>query len=204
MLRTSAIVFGLLALCARGFAQVPPGVPYDASKHPNPIVTYVSKSSFQAATYEEAKDIADIELIGLSQEEGRRESIEMAQPTLKKVKVGPRDVDVTFYPVIRQVFRLADGGAFTLHSFKFPRTAIPPQIAAQVLNEAAFLKTKKPEDARFGLAPLPEMLDIRGSEALLFDIDGELTVFWTEDGVVHTATAKIPQKDLFRLVEDLL
>ena len=87
---------------------------------------------------------------------------------------------------------------------EFPKAGCSRQIAEEVLNQAAFTKTKKPEEARFGKADAPEMLDIRGSHALLFDQDGELTLFWIESGIGYTAAARIPQKDLFRLVEDLL
>jgi hypothetical protein len=185
-------------------AQVPPGLPYDAAQHANPIVTYVSNADFKATTYAEARDRADIELLGLSQNEGKRESIQIALTSLKKIRIAGRDIDVTLYPVVRQTFALTDGTPFVLHSFKFPKVPFPPQIAAQILNEAAFGKPRRPQDARFGAADPPEMMDIRGSEALLFDRDGELTVFWTEEGTVHTATAKVPEREMFRLVEDLL
>ena len=204
MTRMLGFVALALLFAAESFAQVPPGLPYDATKHPNVIVTWVTNSDFKTAAYADARDAADIELMALSQTEGKRESIQMAETSLKKVRIGVRDADVTFYPVVRQTFRLTDGAPFVLHSFKFPKVPLPPQLAERVLNEAAFLKTKKPEDARFGLSQPPEMFDIRGYDALMFDRGGELTVFWVEDGVGHTATAKLPQKELFRLIEDLL
>jgi hypothetical protein len=186
------------------FAQVPPGVPYQPDKHPNPIITYVTKSDFKSATYQEATDASRIELLSLSQTDGKRESIHVAETSTKKIRVGGRDMDVVLYPVVRQTFRLNDGTAFLLHSFKFPKTPFPPAMAAQILDELAFAKTKKPEESRFGTAQPPERLEIRNSEAFLFDQDGELTIFWTEDGVAHTATAKMGEDELFRLVEDLL
>ena len=186
------------------FAQVPPGLPYDAGKHPNAIVTYVTNAEFNAVSFVEARDVADIELLGLSQVDGKREEIQMAETAMKKVKIGGREADVTFYPVIRQTFTLKGGATFLLYSFKFPKLPFPSQVAAQILNEAAFAKSKKPEEGRFGLATPPEHLEIRGSEALLFEKDGEPMIFWTEDGVAHTASAKTAQKELFRLVEDLL
>jgi hypothetical protein len=48
------------------------------------------------------------------------------------------------------------------------------------------------------------MLDVRGSEALMFEEDGQLTVFWVENGVAHTAAAKLPQDELLSLIDDLL
>ena len=188
----------LLAVPAPG--QVPPGPPYDGTTHPNPIVTYVMSRDFKSASYGDAGEIADIELLGLSQSEAKRDAIHIAEPTLKRVRIGRRDTDVTFYPVVRQTFLLSNGSPLVLHSFKFPRSPAP----AEILNEVAFAKAGKPEEARFGRATPPERLDIRGAEALLFDNEGELTIFWTEDGVAHVATAKIPQKELFRLMEDLL
>ena len=200
----SRTLSAVLLLAMPAFAQVPPGPPYDPAKHPNAIVTYVTNGDFKASNYAEARDLSDIELLGLSQNEGRRDSIQVAETSMKKVKIGGRDADVTLYPVVRQTFTLTDGSRFVLHSFKFPRVPFPPQLAERILNEAAFLKMKKPEEGRFGLGPAPEQLEIRGSDALLFDNEGELTVFWTEDGAAHTATAKVAQRELFRLIEDLL
>jgi hypothetical protein len=194
----------LVLLTVPALAQVPPGLPYDKAKHPNAIVTYVTNADFKTSTYTDARDLSDIELLGLSQDEARRDSIQVAQTTLKRVKIGGRDFDVTFYPVVRQVFTLTDGNRFVLHSFKFPRVPFPRQLAEQILNEAALMKMRRPEEGRFGLSPAPEQLEIRGAAAFLFDDEGELTLFWTEGGAAHTVTAKIPQSELFRLVEDLL
>ena len=192
----------LALLTVPALAQVPPGLPYDKAKHPNPIVTYVTNADFKTSTYTDARDLADIELLGLSQNEGKRDSIQVAETTMKRVKIGGRDADVTFYPVVRQIFTLTDGNRFVLHSFKFPRHPIPPQLAERILNEAALMKMRRPEEGRFGLGPAPEELEIRGAAAFLFDDEGELTLFWTEGGVAHTVTAKIPRRELFRLVEE--
>jgi hypothetical protein len=102
--------------------------------------------------------------------------------------------------VIRQKFELPQGGELVLHSFKNPKSAVPPFV----LDEAAFAETKKPQEARFGAAPKPEKMEIRGSAALLFEKEKLITVFWQEDGVNHTATASLPRRELFRLIEDLL
>ena len=68
------IALGAL-IAVPAFGQVPPGFPYDAAKHSNPIVTYVDKTDFRPSNYNDAVDAADIELLGLSSEEGQRESI---------------------------------------------------------------------------------------------------------------------------------
>jgi anti-sigma factor RsiW len=71
------------------------------------------------------------------------------------------------------------------------------------LNEAAMEKKKKPSEMRFGGAK-PEVMEIRGARALLFENDGSLTVYWQESGVGHTVTASMPRKELFEVIEDLL
>ena len=48
------------------------------------------------------------------------------------------------------------------------------------------------------------MLDHCVEQGLLFEKDGQITVYWQEDGVGHTATASLPRKELFRVIEDLL
>ena len=71
------------------------------------------------------------------------------------------------------------------------------------MNEAAVERKKKPAEMRFGGAK-PEVLEIRGARALLFEKDGSLTVYWQEQGVGHTATASMPRQTLFEIIEDLL
>jgi hypothetical protein len=204
MTRAIGLIVLAAALAATVLAQVPPGPPYDPAKHINPIITYVGQGDFQSATYQSARDATSIELLGLGQDEATRESIEIARPALKRVRIGLRDVDVIFYPVVREKFRLKTGSMFTLDSFKFPKVPFPPQIAEQILDQAAFAKPRRPADARFGPSSPPEMLRIRGSNALLFEDDGNLTVFWIENGIGHTAAAKLTQKELLELVDDLL
>jgi anti-sigma factor RsiW len=46
---------------------------------------------------------------------------------------------------------------------------------------------------RFGGAT-SETLEIRGTGGLLFEKDGQNTVYWEENGVGHTATAALPLK----------
>src|SRR5262249_38745286 len=107
--------------------QVPPGNPYDSAKHPNPIVTYVTNQDFKPSTSSEVQKLAGRELLGLSQEEGRQESIEIAilPSTTRRVKIGRSTVDVVYYSVVRQTFTVRDGGRLVLHSFKFPRLPVP-------------------------------------------------------------------------------
>ena len=111
--------------------------------------------------------------------------------------------DVTFYPVVRQKFRLANGSDLILYSFRFPKVTLPREYARKILNEAAIEKKKKPSEMRFG-GTAPEQLEIRGARGLLFDKDGQITVYWQEEGVGHVAMASLERQELFRVVDDLL
>ena len=193
-------MFLFLALSINCFGQIPPGDPYDPKRHSNPIVTYVEHSDFRTSTFQEVLEEAGIEPLGLSQSVAARESFEIAGGGVREIEILRRDVRVTFYPVVRQTYQLADGGSFVLYSFKNFRSRVPPGI----LNALAFAQTKEAKDARFGLSSRPEQLEIRRAAALLFDNDGELTLFWQEDGVSHAAMASIGRDELFRVVEDLL
>jgi hypothetical protein len=182
----------------------PPGAPFDASKHPNPIITFVESKDFRSVPSDQARKESGIELLGISSDEGRRESLDIADGRfVKNMSILGIRTDVTFYPVIRQKFLLKDAGDLVVYSFRFPRVALPPDFTRIVLNEAALEKRKKPSEMRFGGAK-PEVLDIRGARALLFENDGSLTVYWQESGVGHTVTASMSRKDLFEVIEDLL
>ena len=182
----------------------PPGVPFDASKHPNPIITFVEEKDFRPASYEQAKKDAGIEFLGLSQDEGKRESVEMADGRfVKNMSILNFRTDVTFYPVVRQKFKLAGGMDLVLYSFKFPRVALPREYARIILNEAAIEKKKKPAEMRFG-GTAPEQLEIRGARGLLWKKDGQTTIYWQEEGVGHVVMAMLDQQELFRVIEDLL
>ena len=50
----------------------------------------------------------------------------------------------------------------------------------------------------------PEVLEIRGARALLFEDNGQTTVYWQEEGVAHTAMSTMARKELFEIIEDLL
>ena len=182
----------------------PPGAPYDSSKHPNPIITFVEEKDFKPASYEDAKKAAGIELLGLGQDEAKQESIEVADGKfVKNMQILNFRTDVTFYAVIRQKFKLSNGPEIVLYSFRFPKVALPPQYAQMVLNEAAVEKRKKPSEMRFGGNP-PEQLEIRGARGLLWEKDGVTTVYWQEDSIGHVVTGSQKQEELFEVIEDLL
>ena len=187
-----------------GFSQVPAGSPYDSDIHPNPIVTFVEKADFMAPTYEAAVKDAGIELLGLSSNEGSRESLEITAGRVDEVKILGRDTETLFYPVARQHFRLHDGAAITLYSFRNPKPDIPDRFLISALNQHAFAPEDDPEKSRFGPSARPEELDILGSPALLFDNDGELTLFWQDSNASHVVDSTIEIGTLLRLIEDLL
>jgi hypothetical protein len=182
----------------------PPGAPFDASRHPNPIVTFVEEKDFKSVTYDQAKKDAGIELLGLSQDEGKRESVELADGRfVKNMSILGFRTDVTFYPVVREKYKLASGSSLVLYSFRFPRVTLPREYARMILNEAAIEKKKKPSEMRFG-GTAPEQLEIRGARGLLWEKEGQITVYWQEEGVGHVAMAPLPRQELFRVIEDLL
>jgi hypothetical protein len=110
---------------------------------------------------------------------------------------------VTFYPVVRQKFKLSGGSDIVLYSFRFPKVALPPEYARMVLNEAAIEKRKKPGEMRFG-GNAPEEFEIRGARGLLWEKDGQTTVYWQEEGIGHVVSGSQKQEELFRVIEDLL
>jgi len=204
------IVTLILAMSASAvvLAQVPPGDSYDASKHINPIVTFVLAKDFKTSSYDTAGTEAGISLLGLSKDVGTLENVETAAAGIQEVREGRNSMKVTFYPVVRQTFKLADGGALVLCSFKAPR----PQSAATVGRGGSSSgpfgipigRGRDPKDTRFGTVPAPEQLEIRGMRGLLFEKDGTLIVAWQEDGVIHTATSSMARRALFRILDDLL
>jgi hypothetical protein len=195
----------VVAGSALAVAQTPPpGAPFDASKHSNPIITFVEMKEFKPTAPEQARKDSGMELLGLSRDEGTLESVAFADGRfVRNMSILGIRTDVTFYPVVRQTFKLTDGASLVLHSFRFPRVALPKDFTRIVLNEAALEKKKKPSEMRFGGAK-PETLEIRGVPGLLFEEDGRTTVYWQESGVGHTATASLPRKDLFTVIDDLL
>jgi hypothetical protein len=205
MFRRATFV-ALLVFSASGLhAQTPPpGAPFDANKHPNPIVTFVESKDFKPIAPEEVRKQAGIDLLGYSQEEAKRTSLEIADGRFaKNMSILTIRTDVTFYPVVRQQFKMADGAVVVMYSFRFPKVALPQDFTRIVLNEAALEKRKKPSEMRFG-GEKPEEFDIRGARALLFQRDKQITVYWQEEGVGHTVTSELPRKQLFDIIEDLL
>src|SRR5215510_5277306 len=205
MLRPAHLLL-LTLLSTAAMAQTPPpGNPFDPARFPNPIITFVEDKDFKDGDYAQVEKDAGIDILGLSQSEGKRESLAIAPGRFVRSMtiLGNIRSDVTFYPVIRQTFKLTAGGDLLLHSFKFPRVSLPRDFGRIVLNEAATEKKKKPTEMRFG-GTAPEVLEIRGTEGLLFDKDGKITVYWEESGVGHTATSTLAREELFRIIEDLL
>ena len=198
------VLFFIFTMTVGGFAQVPVGDPYDENKHPNPIVTFVEIGDFKPSTYDTARARASIELMGLSQDEGQRESLEITESDAREVKILGKKTETLFYPVVRQTFTLTGGDSFVLYSFKDPRPDVPSEYRVSMLNEHAFKDEKKEKDRRFGASSPPEKLEIRGSPALLFDNDGELVLFWQGRRVAHVAVSSIDRETLFRLVDNLL
>jgi hypothetical protein len=187
------------------FAQTPPpGAAFDTSKHPNPIITFVEMKDFKSSASDLARKESGIDLIGISQDEGKRESVQLADGRfVRNMSILGIRTDVTFYPVVRQKFKLSEGADLIVYSFRFPKVALPRDFTRIVLNEAAVERKKKPSEMRFGGAK-PETLEIRGAPALLFENEGQITVYWQEEGVGHTVTASLPRSELFEIIEDLL
>src|SRR6187401_3254932 len=77
----------LLAATALVLAQVPAGVPYEAGKHPNPIVTWVNEKDFKSVPFGEAAEKVGVELMSLSRDQGQRSSVEIASPSTARQKV---------------------------------------------------------------------------------------------------------------------
>src|ERR1051326_1975196 len=202
MFRVTLFLLAILTSTMAMAQTPPPGAPYDSSKHPNPIITFVEEKDFKPASYEDAKKAAGIELLGLGQDEAKQESIEVAEGKfVKNMQILNFRTDVTFYAVIRQKFKLSNGPEIVLYSFRFPKVALPPQYAQMVLNEAAVEKRKKPSEMRFGGNP-PEQLEIRGARGLLWEKDGVTTVYWQEDSIGHVVTGSQKQEELFEVIED--
>ena len=212
MTRVATILLVLL-LPLTAFAQeerpkgleVPPGPSFDPAKHPNPFITFVQIKDFKASTDREAQDTANVQLMGISKETGSLESIAVAQPPLDATKELKLDVRATFYPVVRQIFKIAAGGEVHLYSFKPPRVEQGFNrfsIGGMPTNRGN--RTLDPKRKRFGSVELPEDMEVRGRPGLFFEDNGTLTVVWQEEGVIYAATSKLSKKTLFNVIDDLL
>jgi len=191
-----------LIVSATLLAQVPAGIPYEPKKHPNPIVTWVNDKDFQKSTFLEAADKAGVELMSISKDEGERTTVEIAVPSTSRVKLRTSDeqFEVTFYPVVRQNYKLKSGKTLQLYTFRFPRAL----TTADVLNRAAFGPFRRGAVPRFGSLTVPDRIDIRDVPGLYFD-DGQLrTVYWFELGAGYSITTDAGKDELFRVLDDLL
>jgi hypothetical protein len=193
-------ILGLTALAA--VAQVPAGVPYDPSKHPNPIVTWVNARDFKKVSFSEAAEQVGVELMSLSRDQADRESVELAipSPARQKVRIVGREFEATFYPVMRQNYKLKSGSAFSLYTFRFPRAL----TTADFLNEVAFAKPPRGTVPRFGSLPVPDRIEIRGNPGLYFDDPMRRTVYWFELGAGFSVTTDASKDELFKVLDDLL
>jgi hypothetical protein len=183
-------------------AQVPAGVSYDAKKHPNPIVTWVNERDFRPATFADAADKVGVELMSLSKDQGERTSVELAIPpaSKQKVRIIGAEYEVTFYPVMRQTYKLKSGNTFILYTFRFPRA----QTTADFLNQAAFGPWPRGETPRFGPMKLPERMEIRAHPGLYFDEKARRFAYWFELGSGFSVTSNAPMEEFFRVIDDLL
>ena len=195
-------LFSTMLLAPVLLAQVPAGAPYEPSKHPNPIVTWVQEKDFKPATFADAAEAVGVDLMSLSQEEGQRESVELAMPPQgrQKLRYGRDEFEVTFYPVMRQNYRLKSGHTFVLYSFRYPRAV----TTADVLNQAAFGRPQRGTTPRFGSLTVPDRVDVRQQPGLFFD-DGKLRhVYWFERDGGHSASTEADKDELFEVLDDLL
>jgi hypothetical protein len=184
------------------FGQVPAGVPYDVKKHPNPIVTWVNEKDFRPVTFAEAADKVGVELMSLSRNQGERIAVELAIPsaTKQKVRIIGAEYEVTFYPVMRQTYKLKSGNTFILYTFRFPRAL----TTADFLNQAAFGPFPRGENPRFGPMRLPDRIEIRERPGLYFDEKTRRFAYWFELGSGFSATSNAPKEEFFRVIADLL
>lgn len=192
----------LCGLATTLLAQVPAGIPFNPSRHPNPIVTWVQEKDFKATTFSAAVAAVGVDTMSLSQDEGRRESVELATPSpaRQKVRIAGENVEVTFYPVMRQNYKLKSGLSFVLYTFRFPRAL----TSSDALNQAAFGRPERGATPRFGSLPVPDRIEVRGNPGLYFENSKQRNVYWFELGAGHTATTDASKVELFDVLEDLL
>jgi hypothetical protein len=196
------VLAALVLISPSLMAQVPAGVSYDPAKHPNPIVTWVQEKDFKPTTFSAAAEAVGVDLVSLSQDEGQRQSVELASPSQgrQRVRVAGLEIEVTFYPVMRQNYILKSGHTFVLYSFRFPRAA----TTAEMLNQAAFGRPPRGTTPRFGTLAVPDRIEIRNQPGLYFDDGKKRHVYWFERGTSHSATSDAPRDEIFRVLDDLL
>jgi hypothetical protein len=201
-LYTNVFAWVLLSAPSMLVAQVPAGVPYEAGKHPNPIVTWVNEKDFKSVPFGEAAEKVGVELMSLSRDQGQRSSVEIASPPTarQKVRIVGEEYEATFYPVMRQIYKLKSGNTFTLYTFRFPRAL----TTADFLNQAAFGRPPRGYTPRFGSMPRPEEMEIRDVPGLYFDDGKRRTIYWFELGAGYSVTTDAPKDELFKVLDDLL
>ncbi|HET9220657.1 MAG TPA: hypothetical protein VFR18_27000 [Terriglobia bacterium] len=202
--RLPLLVLQLLVLvgATAARAQVPAGVPYDARKHPNPIITWVEQKDFVNVPYAEAAARVGVELMSLSKEHAERTMVEVATPPNgpQKIRNYGEEYEATFYPVMRQTYKLKSGNTFLLYTFRFPRAL----TSADFLNITAFGRPPRGVTPRFGPSVIPDRIDIRGVPGLYFDNGRQRTIYWYELEAGHSVTTNATKEELFEVLKDLL
>ncbi len=200
-----AVVLPISALAQRRPEpfEAPPGPSYDPGKHVNPFITFVQTADFKASNYKQAQDVANLQLLGISKETGSLETIALAQPPVDASKELKLNVKANFYPVVRQILKIAGGGEVALYSFKTPKIQDNSFGRLQVGGMPSRGRIN-PRQKRFGNVPLPEELEVRGNHGFLFEDGKILTVAWQEEGITYTATSTLSRKALFEVIDDLL
>jgi|SRR5688572_1246193 len=196
----AALLFFLFAPAL--FAQVPAGVPFEPKKHPNPIVTWVEQKDFKKTPFREAAEKVGVELMSLSRDVGERTAVELATPPSRgqRIRNYGEEYEATFYPVMRQTYKLKSGNGFLLYTFRFPRA----MTTAEFLNTTAFGRPPSGITPRFGSLPVPERIDIRGVPGLYFDHGRTRTIYWFELGAGYSVTTDASKDELFKVLDDLL
>jgi hypothetical protein len=197
-----SVAITVLMTISTAAAQVPAGVAYEEGRHPNPIVTWVNEKDFRRVPFVEAAEQVGVELMSLSRDVGERQFAEIATPSTsrQRIRVANEEFEVTFYPVMRQTYRLKSGKGFVLYTFRFPRAL----TTAEVLNDVAFARPPRGMLPRFGVLRPPERIDVRGVPGLYFDTGGLRTIYWFEMGAGYSVTTTADKEELFKVLEDLL
>jgi hypothetical protein len=140
--------------------------------------------------------------MSLSQEVGRRESVELAtpNPARQRIRIFGEETEVTFYPVMRQNYKLKSARTFVLYTFRFPRAL----TTADLLNAAAFERPPRGTTPRFGSVPVPDRIEIRDSPGLYFQIGMEHILYWFELGAGHIAISDGSRDEFLDTLDDLL
>src|SRR5688572_231945 len=200
-LRLPAVIL-ILSAGSVLLGQVPAGVPYEARKHPNPIVTWVEQKDFVKVAYVEAAEKVGVELMSLSKDVGDRTAVEIATPVKasQKIRNDGEEYEATFYPVMRQTYKLKSGNTFLIYTFRFPRAL----TTAEFLNITAFGRPARGVTPRFGSAPIPDRIPIRGVDGLYFDDGRQRTIYWFEMDAGYSVTTNASREELFMVLEDLL